>query len=231
MRNVMKPEVKLSEAGVFERVIQTHPAYGLASITHPTGGNVEMFGSDTTHNQRVCLRIDTAYQEISYGLPSYYTSRNSRVIEIELTSYQWAELVASHSGQGVPITLRYIKGDGYVPGIEGQQNSSDMIGLNVDKDLKDLLKDHLEAVIEVQQLIEKGKATKKELTELKNKITRVHSKLPDITQHAINVFKENSEVVKAKAQAEFEASVNRKVVEAGLEALGIVPLQIGSTDD
>lgn len=127
-----------------ERIIQEHPAYGRITLTHPSGGNTEMFGSDIIHNERIALRIDLAYEETAYGIPNYRSqpqSRGGRVLELELTAYQWAGLVASHSGNGVPCTLRYIAphGQGNLPLIDGQSTSTEQANAEIEASLNGLI--------------------------------------------------------------------------------------------
>lgn len=215
-----------------DRVIQEHPAYGLISVTHPSGGNVEMFGSDLAHDQRVAIRIDLGYEETAYGVPNYRSQSRSRVVELELTAYQWSGLVASHSGNGVPCTLRYItpKGTGALPLIAGQNSNEAQANKEVELSLRTMMKNHLEGVEALQALVAKGKANKGELQDALNKVARIHAKLPEVTAFALETFKENSETIVAKAQAEVEATIQGLVVRTGMKALGMQPLALEDKD-
>lgn len=202
------------------RAIQEHPSYAIASITHPSGGRMEMFGSDIPHDQRVGLRIDLAYEETAYGVPEYRTQPRSRVLEIEMTSFQWAGLVASHSGRGVPCTLRYLKGEPTIPLIQGQTSSEEMAKHDVRSSLEDLVKDFKLGLAELGALQSKGKANKGELTAVYSKLARLSGRLPETTAFALTTFEENAEVIVAKAQAEVEATINNMIVRTGIKALG-----------
>lgn len=217
--------------GGHERIIQEHPAYGRISLTHPSGGNTEMFGSDIIHNERISLRIDLAYEETAYGIPNYRSqpqSRGGRVVELEMTAYQWANLVASHSGNGVPCTLRYVtrNGVGNLPLIDGQNTNEEQANREIEQLLRSMMARHSEGVDALRALVAKGKANKKELTDALALVQNVHSKLPEVTAFAIETFKENSEVIVAKANAEVEASISNLVTRTGLKTLGMTPLSL-----
>lgn len=214
-----------------DRVIQEHPSYGRITLTHPSGGNTEMFGSDIVHNDRIALRIDFAYEETAYGIPHYRSqpqSRGGRVVELELTAYQWAGLVASHSGNGVPCTLRYVthQGAGSLPLIEGQNSNEEMANKEIEATLKSLMKFHQEGVDALRALVAKGKANKGELQDALSKVSIIHGKLPEVTAFALETFKENSETIVAKAQAEVEATIQGIVVRTGMKTLGIDTLSL-----
>ncbi|QYC52597.1 hypothetical protein [Salmonella phage SSBI34] len=204
------------------RAIQEHPAYGIISISHPSGGNVEMFGSDLKHNERISLQIDVGYEETAYGIPEYRTAprRTGRIVEVEMTSFQWAALVACHSGRGVPCTLRHVKGEPLIPLIENQNTSEEMANIDIEASLKNLVKDFNIGLQDLRDLVAKGKANKGELTNLLSKLSRLHNRLPETTAHALSTFKENSEVIVTKAQAEVEATINNLIVRTGIKALG-----------
>lgn len=194
-----KPTVRsegFSSAG-HERIIQEHPSYGRISLTHPSGGKVEMFGSDIPHNERIALRIDFAYEETAYGVPEYRSypgNKNGRVLELEMTAYQWAGLVASHSGSGVPCTLRYVTphGTGPLPMIDGQNSNEEQANLEIRGLLQQMMNNHNQGVEVLKALYQKGKATKKELGEALALVQNIHNKLPDVTSFALETFKENS---------------------------------------
>lgn len=231
-----RPTVRTEDMGTGnDRVIQEHPAYGRITLTHPSGGNTEMFGSDIVHNERIAIRIDLGYEETAYGIPHYRSqsqSRGGRLLELEMTAYQWAGLVASHSGNGVPCTLRYVTphGTGSLPLIDGQNTSTEQATKEVEGSLKAMMERHQEGVDALVALVAKGKANKKELQDLLAKVSYIHNKLPEVTSFALDTFVEHSETVMARANAEIEASLNSLIVRTGIQSLGIKPLQLEEKD-
>lgn len=227
-----RPTVRVEDMGSGnDRIIQEHPAYGRVTLTHPSGGNTEMFGSDIIHNERIALRIDLAYEETAYGIPNYRSqpqSRGGRVVELEMTAYQWAGLVASHSGKGVPCTLRYITphGTGSLPLIDGQNTSTEQANREIEESLRAMMKLHKEGIEALQALVSKGKATKRELQDALGKLENIHEKLPEVTAFALETFTEHSETVMARANAEIEASLNSLITRTGIKALGMKPLEL-----
>lgn len=139
------------------------------------------------------------------------------MLELELTAYQWAGLVASHSGNGVPCTLRYIAphGQGNLPLIDGQNTSTEQANREIEASLKIMMKRHAE-----------GKANKGELQATLEKFQNIHTKLPEVTAYALHTFTEHSETVMARANAEIEASLNNLIQRTGMKALGMKPLAL-----
>ena len=229
----VRPTIRFEDAPT-PRAIQEHPAYGMISITHPSGGNVEMFGSDIKHNDRIGLRIDLGYEETAYGIPEYRTApaRTGRIVEVEMTAFQWAALVSCHSGRGVPCTLRRVKGEPLIPLIENQNTNEEMANIDIEASLSDLVKDFNVGLQDLRDLVAKGKANKGELTTLLGNLSRLHRKLPETTAHALTTFKENSEIIVSKAQAEVESTINTLIVRTGIKALGgNVEMLEGPKDD
>lgn len=214
-----------------DRIIQERPATWSNHTDPPVRCNTEMFGSDIIHNERIALRIDLAYEETAYGIPNYRSqpqSRGGRVLELELTAYQWAGLVASHSGNGVPCTLRYITphGQGNLPLIDGQNTSTEQANREIEASLKIMMKRHAEGLEALSALIAKGKANKGELQAAMEKFQTIHAKLPEVTAYALHTFTEHSETVMARANAEIEASLNSLIQRTGIKALGMKPLEL-----
>ena len=137
-------------------------------------------------------------------------------------------MVASHSGNGVPCTLRYITphGTGALPLIDGQNTSTEQANREIEGSLKAMMKRHEEGLLALSALIAKGKATKKELQDAMEKFQNIHNKLPEVTAFAMNTFTEHSETVMARANAEVEASLNSLIQRTGIKALGMKPLEL-----
>lgn len=83
---------------------ESHPAFGVVEISHTSGSGRALFQSDLLHNNTVSLKVLSAERQRSLG-GDHVFSRQS-VVEIEMSLNQWAQLVASHSGRGVPVTIR-----------------------------------------------------------------------------------------------------------------------------
>lgn len=207
--------------------LQKHPAYALISVTHPQGGNVEMFGSDITHDNRVCLTVSKAYMETSHGVTRYseaYGEPGGRIIaEIELTPHQWASMIASHSGAGTPCTLKYVttKGEGQIPNIKGQNTYRERSENSLRKSIEKLISSHETGVEALETLVAKGKASKKELTEALEKVKAFSARLPEYTEFSVDMFHEEVEIIATKAQAEAEAALQNLIVRRGLNSLHV----------
>ena len=189
-----------------------------------------MFGSEIPHNNRVAIHVELAEQRIDHGDITIAGVAKGRVLSLEMTPYQWASLVASHSGIGVPCTLRYLRGEGHYPTIDGQRSTLELTQTDLEGNLQELIGCYSFGLEELDQLIAKGKANKKELTELAGKLKAFKVRAPDIASFAVKMFQENAETIVAKSQAEVEAHMSNVIREAGLSALGSKLAQLPSPE-
>lgn len=100
----VKREVSTGPGGG-ESVQETHPAFGLASVTRSTGTSTPLFQSDVLHNTTVHLTISGA--ERGRHLNRDYVHGRESIVELEMSMAQWGALVSSVGiGSGVPVTIR-----------------------------------------------------------------------------------------------------------------------------
>jgi hypothetical protein len=88
-----------------ESVQETHPAFGIASVTRSTGTSTPLFQSDVLHNTTVHLSISGAVR--GRHLNRDYVHGDESIVEVEMSMAQWGALVSSVGiGSGVPVTIR-----------------------------------------------------------------------------------------------------------------------------
>lgn len=215
----LKPLItESSHAGDVSQKI-SHPAYGLISVTRPSGGRKEMFGSDLRHDNTVTIRIANAIEERSLGRSWYY--EKGKILELDMTEAQWAKFVSSHGMSGTPVTLRYIREEGEIPGIESQNSKADYSEKEFERVIKNNMQYAQDALNEVKDLIVKGKAGKKDLENLEKVLWCIVERFPDSAAFAVKAFKEETEEMVEGAKIEIEASLSALVQNTGIEALGI----------
>ena len=112
----------------------THPAFGMARISNPSGGDGVFFGSEVRAQHFVSLEITEA-DMVRDLARSWYFPRGE-LIRIDMTQVQWAELVASGGRSGVPVTIRWVRGEGYRPQIDQVRDIS-LFQREADKELAD----------------------------------------------------------------------------------------------
>jgi hypothetical protein len=95
-------------------VITQHPSYGVITLTrrHSSRGK-PLFGSAAKHEATAVVRISTATH--SRKLNSNWHHADKAILEVELSLAQFAQFVmSSGQGEGVPCTLTYRQGTGYI---------------------------------------------------------------------------------------------------------------------
>lgn len=227
----VKPEITETLFGGDIQLTQNHPAYGIIAVSHPQGGGTELFGSNLRHNNRVCLTISLGEQNTLHGHTEQRAKSRGTILELEMTEYQWAQFVSSHSGRGTPVTLRYLRGQGALPRIAEQDSTFEVEHQELRTTLKKMINSSNEGLEELGALLAKGKANKGELSQVYAKLTEFNRKLPDVVSFASEMFEENAEKIVAKSKVEIEAALNAIVVQTGMEALGLKQQLLPPTEE
>lgn len=198
---------------MFEEEI-THPSFGMIGWSRVQGTFKDLYGSSIKHSNAITLKIHASYlgRELSRD---WFHSREL-LIEVDLSPNQFSDFITTpNMGDGVPCTVRYIKGVGHIDGKEipmkrkqfEQEFKKDMrsIGTNFDD---------LEACIKDLKLSNKDKEI------LKSKIFEVRRIFDDHLPFAQKSFNEQLDNSVTEAKAEIEGFVDMKV-----RALGIAKLK------
>ena len=123
---------------------QEHESYGMVSISNISCNKGQpLFGSSINHDRWIELRINTANVERSLSQEWFHPKR--RIIEIALSSAQFAELITTPNTMGVPCTINYAEGK--------DKESPPYMGQN-EVFADELKEDFNEALIKVQKLQE-----------------------------------------------------------------------------
>ena len=197
-----------------EEVIKRHESYGMISLVRRSG-TTRLFGSGVEHSSCIALKISTAYQRRRLHRDWY--SDEQRVVEIELSPAQFAGLLTNMNTQGVPCTIRYVKGEGYKesPPVENKKRELVHETTEYTKNLKkqfEKLRDAAEVAIT-------GKAKKADKEALRSELLHmgyaVDSNLKFLHQSNMQTL----EGMVAQAAMEVDATVNGIIQSAGLEAI------------
>lgn len=101
----MKEHAKLVKSDKLHGDVYSHPAYGLISYHHVTGGENVLVGSDLKHNHVVKLTIQTA--EVIRNLGRDWFHGRKTIVDIEMSANQWSTFICSPNSSGIPCTIRY----------------------------------------------------------------------------------------------------------------------------
>lgn len=201
-------------AGFMGEDLDQHPSYGLISIGM-RNGQKELFGSGITHNTWISLKISKAERSRT-GYSDHY-SEKGRIIEVDMSAAQFTGLLASMNTMGVPCSLNFIKGEGYIESPPEHNVKKEMLD-----DIKEQFSSLSKRVTELKNNIDdllKGPIRKAEKDQIKKAVFKleqdINSNIPYLSQCQL----EKVEEFTAQAQAEVEATLNGLVKSAGLQAL------------
>lgn len=196
-----------------------HPAYGIISVSRPTGGSREMFGSDIRHDRTVRIQLKHGYEERHLNSSTYYARGN--IAEFEMTETQWARFVSSNGAGGTPVTLKSLRDeDGLftdVPSIEGQLNEIE----KAKTEFKSLVRSSGAGVNlakeKLQGLLAKGKATKKELQEISALLDSSIGRFAEYASFSEDMFIESMETIVEESRSTLEAHMMQTAKTLGID--------------
>ncbi|CAB4203413.1 hypothetical protein UFOVP1382_31 [uncultured Caudovirales phage] len=136
---------------------ESHPAFGMVSITH-TQGRRHLFGSALeSHQNYVVLRIKRAERNHSLGRDWFFA--REQYIEIALSHAQYAAMISTpNTGDGVPCTIAWVKGEGMIPDFEPTETETAKVRATVEEKTRALEGALREARAEIEKLLEKSPA-------------------------------------------------------------------------
>lgn len=215
-------------AGFDDEYTITHPAYGVISLSRPSGGSQEMFGSDLKHNSRVTLTINRAVEHRSLNTSWIHGKRE--LIEIDMTEHQWAKFVSSSGMSPTPCTLRHVPEEGFklgtVPEILNQSNAKEKASREFKERINGQIDGGAELLEKLSELVSNGKANKTQLLELLSTANRSFGRLKTDAVFAVDCFEEDMERIVESGRTEIEAHLTNLAHNTGLEVLKQRSLQL-----
>lgn len=198
-----------------------HPAYGLVRVSRPTGTDRKLFGSDLKHGSTVS--IEFSYAEEDRMLNKSWIHERGKILEIEMSEAQWAHFVSSAGMAPTPVTLRTVpEGDlKRLPWIKEQQTEKQKASKEY-QDKVDMTVEKAENVLKkLEELLGKGKASKKELTELKGLVQQSIGRFKSDTVFSVDMFEEAMEDLVEGAKIQIESHIMLTAQKIGAEHMGI----------
>jgi len=143
---------------------ETAPYMGQIVASRVSSSGTALYGSPIVHDEMICIEIKESKKQHELGRDWYYGGRT--VTEIFLSPAQWSDfLTRMNMGDGVPCTFRWKDGNNVSMDVPKPQPIR--FGDNSDKQLLDLRNRWVEVEGKIDELICKGKASVKDLKELK----------------------------------------------------------------
>ena len=166
-----------------------------------------LFGTEIKTDNPITLRINKAEETRDLSRNWYHPL--GRIVEIEMSPIQWAEFLTSSNTSGVPCTIRYI----------GGQRMSDPKETEIFNDYNEEVEKHFEEFKEIENVIKSAIDSKKPmgLKDLNSLLCKIHNAMSNV-DFVKDSFKEDMNNIVGKTKAEFNAYVENRIHEIGIES-------------
>lgn len=189
---------------------------GMISWSKLSGGARPMFGTEIeTANP---IRLTISHAEEVRDLSRYWFYPKKKIVEIEMSPIQWAEFLTSGNTSGVPCTIKQINNE------RMSEPKSSEIMKHYDKEVEEQFDEFDNSLKKIDEIIKSAIDSnkpmgKKALEELHNIIDTARYKTVADVKFVKDSFKEDMEGIITKAKAEFNAYVENRVHEIGIETI------------
>lgn len=213
MREEIHPSVTSEDHG--DRY--SHPAFGTVTMTTVSGGDKSLFGSDIGHNQRICIRVNTA--SLKRDLNHDWINSDKTLVEFEMSHAQFAQFITSNgNGSGTPCTLKFIRGEGMIPAIKNIESKHETFKREIRDAAAERLRHIKQGLESLGILLEAGGSiSKKELREIHSNMARHVSQLPGTMEYVVNSAEEALEKATSDAKIEVESFIHMSAKRIGLK--------------
>lgn len=195
---------------------ETHPAYGIISLSKITRGGdsrTYMFGSRLdNHPATIRLRVSEGRRE--FDLHADFFSSGRTVLELELTPTQFAELLTSTSGDGVPCTLLRANGE-QIPPLEAYETAT----ARALGDVQDVGSKIAKKVNALRELLDVVKLSQKDKAALASAISSLSAELSMNVPFLLEQVSACADKMVVEAKAEADAFLTSLVNRLGVKAL------------
>lgn len=174
-----------------------------------------MFGTEIKTDHPIKVSISHAVENRELNRNWYFPHKE--IVEIEMSPVQWAEFLTSGNTSGVPCTLKEIEGKRMSePKFD---NVFDVYNKEVEEHLNNTVNDVKKISETLNDLIESKKISSKSAESLKLILDKVQMNLSSNMDYTKACFKDDMSNVVMKAKAEFNAYVESRIYEIGIETI------------
>lgn len=210
------PEVsEQSGPGGSKETSVKHPAFGQISVSRrQAGGNgINLYDSDFGHNNFVTIEVKRS--ELHRDLSRDWHFPREELIQINMSESQWATFVSSFGmGSGVPCTLTWLPGEGYVPGIPTFERKEVF-----KREMEEASQEAIDGIKKLIAAVGETGLSKKKQEELVSGANRALRALTSSMPFVHDQFNEHVEVTVERGMQEIHGYLNAAVTRAGLKTL------------
>jgi hypothetical protein len=213
---------KVLESGVLH--VEKHPSFGVIHAARQSNSHPKaLFGSAVKGGNTIAITISTAVHD--RHLHNDYIHEDERIIEIEMSQTQFAEMMTSlNYGGGTPCTIKWYDGDRvqeppYMSKTEQFQEEFRNRLHNIGVDMKKMVMESVQ-MLKNKDYLNKGDR-QFVISQIEMLVQDIQKNVPFVNDQ----FMEQMDKTVTEAKGEIEAYVNHVVQKTGVEALrsGLVP--------
>lgn len=167
-----------------------------------------LFGTEIKTDNPITLRISKAEETRNLSRDWYHPL--GQIVEIEMSPIQWAEFLTSGNTSGVPCTIRYI----------GGQRMPNPKETEIFNDYNEEVEEHFDKFKEIEDVVKSAIDSKKPmgLKDLNSLLCKIHNAISNV-DFVKDSFKEDMNIIVGKAKIEFNAYVENRIHEIGIETI------------
>lgn len=198
---------------------ETHPSYATLQFNRTHGGATNLFGSSIQHKDTITMRVRNA--SIDRHLNQDWILGEDVIVECEMSYSQFAEAITSmNQGTGVPVTLRYHRGEGRIencPFVNKRNQFEEEFAKKIDganEKINELTK-------EIATLFsEKKNISKSDREEILCKLNKIQQEIGSNTKFIYSQFNEQMDKTVMEAKGEIESFMQNKI--NSIASIGLV---------
>lgn len=189
---------------MFDRQEESHPAYGVVKAHLCEGGNVELFGSKVFHSRYVEVEVLNATLIVDGQHERAYSANRDMIVRFTLSETQWGQFVSGIGrGEGTPVTLTRL-GKESLPRVTGQVSNRQRHEAAFAQTCKKAVEGIDAILLEAADLAVSGKANKRQLVELAEKLKNFRRLVPSNLDYVLKTFEQETEKIVQEAKRAVE---------------------------
>lgn len=198
----MESEATKIQNSIDGAVINNHPSYGSITVSRSSSSEAAtLYGSSVKH--RNTIRLTVHHSEQHRLLSGDWYSPTDRIVEVEMSQNQWAELVSSIGlGAGVPCTIRWLNGRVETP---PSCSKIEQFKEEFQEKMERAIADADAAIEKAECLLDKKSFTKADKTELLNLMRTIQQSVKRNAPFVYDQFTKQMEKTSTEVKGELEA--------------------------
>lgn len=212
-----------------DRIIKTHPSFALLNFSRISGNGGRMFASDLDIGSHMRLRLTEAEEDWHLHEKGYHG--NKRIVEIDMTNAQFAELITNMNREpGIPCTLRFRSDQGHIPGFIDEDTLHEQIHTDLKADVAGIVETADKLAANLDKALTESGLSKAKQQGLRSAIAKLRQDLTANMPFILDQYKEAIDKTTSVAKIEVEAFITYKAHELGFKTLQDLAKQAALTE-